>query len=165
MRPKGCQAEFVEQLLQSGGAGVSIGLGDLEHRQDVLLDRHAAKDRGFLRQIAEAQDRAAIHRQAGNLRAVEVDPPAVGLHQPHDRIETGGLARPVRPEQPDHFAALDVQRHVVQHGAAVIGLGDRPHVQTAHLRRGWTRHGPRFEGMKFVHSRQAYWPPRFGTVK
>ena len=31
--------------------------------------------------------------------------PAVGLHQPHHRIEAGRLARAVGPEQPDHLAA------------------------------------------------------------
>ena len=39
------------------------GFDDLEHRADILLDGEAAKDRGFLRQIADAEPRALIHRQ------------------------------------------------------------------------------------------------------
>ena len=57
------QAEFVEQLLEPLAARVAVGLDHLEHRQDVLLDGQPAEDRGFLRQIAEAEDRAAVHRQ------------------------------------------------------------------------------------------------------
>src|SRR3546814_3838688 len=64
-----------------------VGLGEFEHRADILLDRHAAKDRGLLGQIAEAEDRAAIHRQSRDVGAVEHDAPRVGLHQSHDRIE------------------------------------------------------------------------------
>src|SRR3546814_3502189 len=68
---------------------------------DILRDRHAAKDRGFLRQIAKAKDRAAIHRQRGDVGAVEPDAPGVGLYRPPDRIEAGRLARAVRPQEPD----------------------------------------------------------------
>ena len=142
------QAEFVKQLLEPGGARVAIGLGNLEHRKNVLLDRHSAKNRGFLRQIAQAQDRPAIHRQPRNVRPVEVDPAAVGLHQPHHRIETGGLAGAIGAEQPDHFAARHAQRDIVEHGAPVIGLGDRTHLEPAHL----SRYRSCLEGLLVIHS-------------
>ena len=42
--------------------------------------------------------------------AVQEDAAAVGLHQPHDRIEAGGLAGAVGAEQADHLAAVDVEQ-------------------------------------------------------
>src|SRR5690242_10320135 len=54
--------ELAEQLVQAAFAAVAITLDDLEHGADVLLDRQAAKDRGLLRQVADAETRPAIHR-------------------------------------------------------------------------------------------------------
>ena len=105
---KARQAELVEQLFEAFSPRVAIGLGDLEHRNDILLDRHSAEDRGLLWQIAEAEDGAPVHRQVGDVLPVEEDSAAVRLHQSHHRIEAGGLARPVRPEQPDDLAAVNV---------------------------------------------------------
>ena len=40
-----------------------IGSTQLGGGADVLFGGHAAEDRGFLRQIADAEPRAAVHRQ------------------------------------------------------------------------------------------------------
>ena len=43
--------------------------------------------------------------------------------EPHDGLERGALADAVAPEQPDHLAPADLQRHAVQDVAlAVIGV-------------------------------------------
>jgi lipopolysaccharide export system protein LptA len=76
------------------------------------------------RQIAEPEDRPPVHRQLGDVLAVEEDAAAVRLHQAHDRIEAGRLAGAVRPEQADHLAAMHVERHVVKDRAPIIRLGD-----------------------------------------
>src|SRR3954453_3783867 len=67
------QTEFAEQLLEPIATGVPVGLGDLEHGEDVLLDGEAAEDRRFLRQIAEAENRTPVHRQLGDVLGVEED--------------------------------------------------------------------------------------------
>ena len=112
-----------------------VRLGQFEDGQDVLLDRQPPKDRGFLRQIAEPEDRAAVHRQAGDVVAVEHDPARIGLHEAHHRIEAGRLARAVRTEQPDHLAAPDRHRDVAEHDALVVALGDRDDLEAVHDRR------------------------------
>ena len=58
------------------------GFDDFEHRADILFDREAAKDRGFLRQIADAEPGALIHRQLGDVVAVELDAPRSALIRP-----------------------------------------------------------------------------------
>ena len=70
--------------------------------------REAAEDRGFLRQIADAEPGALIHRQLGDVVAVEFDGAAIGLDQPGDHVEHGGLAGAVRAEQADRLAAADI---------------------------------------------------------
>src|SRR3546814_18788100 len=47
--------EIAKQLVQPFLSFDGILLGDFEDGHDVLLDRHAAQDRGFLRQIAKPQ--------------------------------------------------------------------------------------------------------------
>ncbi len=143
------QAEFLQQLLEPLAARFPVGLGDFENREDVLLDGHSAEDRRFLRQIAKAEDRAAVHRKLGDVLAVEEDAAAVGLHQAHHRIEAGRLAGAVGAEKADDLAAVDVERNVVEHRAPVVGFGDRVHFEPAvrPLRLGRRAR----EGRSFIH--------------
>src|SRR3989442_15879357 len=53
--------EFREERVEHRLARFGLGLGDLEDGADVLLDRQPAKDRGFLRQVADAEAGAAGH--------------------------------------------------------------------------------------------------------
>src|SRR6185369_17288353 len=91
--------EFVEQRVELLLALLARGLDHFEHSADVLLDGEAAEDRGFLRQIADAEPRALIHRQLGDVVAVELDRAAIGLDQAGNHVEHGGLAGAVRAEQ------------------------------------------------------------------
>ena len=63
--------EFVEQSVQHDLRLSASGSTDLEHRHDVLLDIQAAEDARLLRQVADPQAGAAIHRQAGDVGAVQ----------------------------------------------------------------------------------------------
>ena len=56
--------ELLEQRVELALALLAARLDDLEHGADVLLDVQAAEDRGLLRQVADAEARAAVHRQA-----------------------------------------------------------------------------------------------------
>src|SRR5439155_12452530 len=91
-------------------------------RQDILLDRHAAKDRRLLGEIADPGASAAIHRIIGQVPAVEVDPARVGPDQPSDQIESCRLAGSVGPEQPDDLTLGDFHRDILHHHAAFEGL-------------------------------------------
>ncbi len=101
-----------------------VGLDDLQRRHDVLLDIQAAEHAGFLRQIADAQAGAAIHRQARDVGAVQADLPGVGPHQADDHIERGGLAGAVRAQQPDGLTALERDGDIPHHRPSLIGLAD-----------------------------------------
>src|SRR6185503_5828795 len=100
--------EFIEQRVEFGLALLAAGLDHLEHGANILFDSEAAKDRGFLRQVADAEPRALIHRQLGHVMAVEFDGAAIGLDQSGDHVEHRGLAGAVRTQQADRLAAADI---------------------------------------------------------
>src|SRR5258705_7197297 len=100
--------EFIEQRIEFGLALLAAGLDHLEHGADILLHGEAAKDRGFLRQVADAEPRALIHRQLGDVVAVEFDGAAIRLDQPGDHVEHRGLAGAVGAEQAHRLAAADI---------------------------------------------------------
>ena len=104
----------------------------LEYRQQILLDRELAKDRGFLRQIADTAARTLIQRQHRDVVATQGDGAGVGPQQAYQHVEGSGLAGAVGPEQPDHFALADVYVDVVDDDAAAIALG-----QAVPLKRGF----------------------------
>ena len=110
--------EFVEQRVELVLALALVRLDHLEDRADVLLDGQAAEDRGLLRQVADAEAGAPVHRQPGDVVAVELDAAVVGLDQPGDHVEDGGLAGAVRAEQADRLAAPHIKRDALHHGAA-----------------------------------------------
>src|SRR4051812_14698677 len=129
--PQARDVEFVEQRVELLLALLARGLDHFEHGADVLLDGETAEDRGFLRQIADAEPRALIHRQLGDVVAVELDRTAVGLDQAGDHVEHRGLAGAVRTEQADRFAAADIDADAAYHLAAAKALFDAMHSQEA----------------------------------
>ena len=114
--------EFLEQRVEIGVAPAAVRLHHFEHRADIVLDIEAAEDRGLLRQIADAEPRALVHRQRGDVVAVELDAAAVGLDQAGDHVEHRGLAGAVRPEQADRLAAPHIERDALDHHAAAEAL-------------------------------------------
>ena len=110
--------EFVEQGFQLGLAPTAAGLHHLQHRADIVFHIQPAKNRGFLRQIADAEPRALIHGKAGDVVAVEFDAAAVGLDQTGDHVKNRGLARPVRTQQTDRLAAPHIEAHAFDDLAA-----------------------------------------------
>ena len=103
----------------------------LEHGAHVFLDVELAEDRRLLRQVRQAQARAAMDRHVLDRAAVDGYLAGVGAHQAHDHVEGGRLAGAVGPEQAHHLALGHVERHVLDHLAAAIGLLQVPHLQPA----------------------------------
>ena len=98
-------AELGQQVFDHRFQARGIGFHQFGGGADILFGGQAAKDRGFLRQIADAQPRAAVHGQAGHVMAVDLDRAVVGRHQAGDHVEAGGLAGAIGAQQAHHFAA------------------------------------------------------------
>ena len=101
-----------------------VPFGHFQNRPDVVLDAEAAKDGGLLREVADAETRATIHRKAGDVVAVERDAPGVGPYQPGDHIEGRGLAGAVGAEQADSLATPHDHADVLDHAPGLVGLPD-----------------------------------------
>ena len=117
-------AQLFQQTAGLLGNGGLAGVMQLHHRHDVVLDRHAAEDRGLLRQIAQTHAGALVHRLGRDVLAVQPDGAAVRRDQAGDHVETGGLAGPVRPQQARDLATLDMQGDVAHHLPLAERAGD-----------------------------------------
>ena len=115
------------------GLAVAVAL-QFEHGAHVLLDIQLAEDRRLLRQVGQAQARAPVDRHVRHGPAVDRDLAGVGAHQPDDHVERSGLAGAVGAEQADDFALGDLQRDVLHHLAAAVGLLQVPRLQPAPAR-------------------------------
>ena len=78
----------------------------LEDRLEVLPDGEPAEVAALLRQVADPPAGALVHRQVGDVLAVERDRAAVGDDHAQDHAEGGGLARAVAAEQADDLLLL-----------------------------------------------------------
>ncbi len=100
----------------------SDGVDHFQDGHDIVFDRHAAEDRCFLRQIADAAARALEHRLVGDFVAVEVDGAGIGLDQAGDDVEAGGLAGAVGAQQADRLAPLHADGNIPQHRLLLVLL-------------------------------------------
>ena len=110
--------EFLKQRIEVRLTAAAVRLHHFEHRADVVLDVQAAENRRFLRQIADTEPGALVHRQRGDVIAIEFDAAAVGVDQAGDHVEHRGLAGAVRAEQADRLAPPHIERDALHHHAA-----------------------------------------------
>src|SRR5690606_19994599 len=106
--------------------GVATGLVEVgaqfEDGEYVFRHAQAAEHRGFLRQVADSEACARVHRQGGDIAIVDLDGAVVGRDEADDHVERGGLARAVGAEQADDFALVEAEREVADDGAPAIAL-------------------------------------------
>src|SRR5690606_15151765 len=115
---------LVEQRIEFPFALLPVWLNHFQNRPDVVFHRQAAKDRGLLRQIADPETGTTIHRQTGDVEAIEPDGAVIGLYQAGDHIEACGLAGAVRPKQAYGLTSGDRQTDVTNDLTAAIALAD-----------------------------------------
>src|SRR3546814_16196585 len=100
-------------------AAAGIGLDHLQHGADVLLHRQAAEDRRLLRQVADPEPGAAVHRQAGYVVPDQRDRAGIGRDPAGDDVAAGGLDGAVGAEPADCLAASATHRDSAQHPPAL----------------------------------------------
>ena len=84
------------------------------HRQrDILERRKAGKDRAHLKRSRQAELRARMRGQGGDVAPGELDDPRIRSDEPGNLIDQRGLAGAVRPDDGMQLARHDVERQVV----------------------------------------------------
>ena len=121
------QGEFTEQGVGFLSRSVAIKVpARLQNSEHVLLDRQFSEHACFLRQVADAQPRALVHRCARKVGVavlpLQADRTCVGANQTDDHVEGGGLAGAVRPEQADNLSRCNGERNILDHRDPAIGL-------------------------------------------
>ena len=94
----------------------------LQHGAHIVFNIEFAKNRGFLRQITQAQARAPVHRHVGDRLTIDRDVAGAGVHQADDHVKRCGLAGAIGAKQTDHLALADRKRHVLDGLATAIEL-------------------------------------------
>jgi hypothetical protein len=69
-----------------------------------------------------ADEAAQLARLAGRVHAQDGQVPPVGLADPFQALQGGGLSCAVRPQQPDDLAGLHLEADVVRGDDAAVGL-------------------------------------------
>src|SRR5262249_10715519 len=99
------------------------------HRDAHILERRqVAKHTEYLEGTAEAKPNAAMHRQIGHVVAGKVNFASVGPHEAGQRIEKGGLAGTVGPDQAVQTEWMHIEMHVARDDQRA-----KPFVQTTYL--------------------------------
>src|SRR5690606_17016124 len=125
--------QVAQQLLERGFALGAVQVGArFEYRADVGGRRQVAEHRRLLRQVADAEAGALVHRQARDVAPVEQDASPVDRDQADDHVEAGGLARAVRSEQTDDLAGAHLEGDVVDDPAAAVLLAEAAGLENAH---------------------------------
>jgi len=119
--------ELLEQRIEVVLAPLGVGFDHFEHRADVLFDAQAPKNRGFLRQIADAEAGALVHRQTGYVGTIELDAALVGFDEAGDHVENRGFAGAIGTEQADRLTLAYVQADALDHLAADKAFLDAMH--------------------------------------
>src|SRR4029077_8372882 len=91
------QAKLVDKLLPLLAALVPGNRLRFQHREDVFLYRELAKDRSFLREIADAiLTRPEIHGNVGDVLTVIQNAASIRGDQANNGVESSSLASAVR---------------------------------------------------------------------
>src|SRR5437879_11696258 len=75
--------------------------------QEVLERRHATTELHVLECARDAEPDDLVRASAGDIAVFETDGPAIGLVEPADAVEHGGLPRSGGYAQPDDLAGAD----------------------------------------------------------
>ena len=131
------EPEFFKQLV---GAPPLLGFGELlklQNGHQVVAHREFAKRARLLRQVAQPAPRPPVHRPVRDGLVAQGDAPGVRPDKPDHHVKRGGFARPVRTQERDDLAALQVKRHAAD---------DRPTGVAFHEVGGLERQGAVFGG-------------------
>jgi hypothetical protein len=127
------QAEAVDQVVEPLPALLAGHVASgFEDRHQVLFDRELAEDARVLGEVAHPGAGSEVHRQPGDVAAVERDGAAVGVDEADGHAEAGGLAGSVGPEEADDLALVDVELDPVHHLATAVPLLQGADFQQGH---------------------------------
>src|SRR5207253_9251306 len=80
----------------------------------VLVARQIGKDAGVLGRVADAEPRALVRGQRGDVAAAEADPPRARRQEPDDGVDRGGVPRAVAPHETHRLAFAHGERDAAE---------------------------------------------------
>ena len=101
--------QFLQQRIEAGFNGGGIVVIKLKDGAHIFRNGQPAEYRSLLRQVAEPQAGAAVHRHVRHPDAVEMQFAAVHRHQSDHHVKTGRFAGAVRAQQADDFSTAHLK--------------------------------------------------------
>src|SRR5579859_5061175 len=126
--------QVMQQGIELGIDIVLFQLAQFQNGANIFRDGELPEDRGFLRQVGQAQSGAPVDWRVREGLLVEEQITPVERHQSDHHVEAGGFAGAVGSEQSDHFAAGYFQRNILDDRARLIALLEFFRAQLAHRR-------------------------------
>ena len=124
------EVAHLQQVGGVGDAGLEVLAGEAEQRAvkfEIAGHRHIEIDRAGLKHHAEAGQN--FGRMLPVAEAEDFDTAGIGLEQAGGDLEQGGFSSAVRPQQPDDFAAADVEADALEGFELAVGFADGVEVE------------------------------------
>jgi hypothetical protein len=102
--------------------------------QQVVRDAQRAERLKPLEGASKPQAGSSADREPGDVPPQQHDAARAGTQLTADDVEQRGLARTVRPDQPDDRPRLDGERHIAQYGHAPVPGRDALYLQRSFQR-------------------------------
>ena len=83
------------------------------HHHQVFKNGQLAELVGYLERSDDAAMEHLMGRKAGDVLAVQKNPPGSRCERASDHVEAGGLAGTIRPDQPGDSSGLDLETAVL----------------------------------------------------
>ena len=118
---KTLQLKVLDQFSEAGATQMGWITALLHGQQQIVLHGQVAENAGLLRQIADAHAGTLRHGKRTDRFAIEEHITTIWPKHAGDKVERGGLARSIGPQQPDHFTRIKLQADPANHRAARKG--------------------------------------------
>ncbi|KAG0755767.1 hypothetical protein G6F22_020508 [Rhizopus arrhizus] len=102
---------------------------EIQAEGDIAFQRQPRQEAGVL----ERHGHAGVHARQG--RAFHQQRPSGRRLQPGQHAQQAGLARPAGAQHGDHFAACQIQVHVMEHRSRRAGIAQRQAARLQYRRR------------------------------
>src|SRR6266704_3418090 len=120
--PHGFQPHLHQEFLQAVALLFRCQRECFQHCEQILFAGQLAKNRGFLRKVADTAAGPEVHGEVRDFIVVQEYTACVGPGETYQNIKCRRLACAIWAEQPDNFTLSNLQFNVVNDLAATVRL-------------------------------------------
>src|SRR6185312_397136 len=128
------QPQLINQLVTFSPPFLPGNSLNFKDGHDVFFHRQLAKNRWFLRQVADSVvSRPQVHGNVSNIFPINQNAATVRWHQAYRHIKTGGFTGSIGSTEPYYFRLIYVEADAIYHPAPTVRFRDVVRGQGLHL--------------------------------